>query len=74
MYLCEHAHVGQGALCVRNAHHADHPVDVAETPRVIPAILRAWECVNVQVDADAVLARPAKSLEDVANRRPRICQ
>ena len=55
-------------MCVCNAHHTDHPVDVTKTARVVPTILRAWQRVNVKIDTDAVLASPSERLESVLPR------
>jgi len=67
-YLNNDPHVVERALSVRVTHRSLHPVLLTEAPRVIPTVLRAGDGVQVEVDAQTILAGPFECLEDV---RPR---
>jgi hypothetical protein len=69
--LCEDTDVLHRALRVRDAHRAIEEVDRAEPTRVVQPVLRARRGVQLEQDAQAVLARPFESLECVCPRRVR---
>lgn len=66
--LHEDTHVVQPSLTVRQAHDAVQEVDLTLLPRVVEAVLRAGQGVQVEVDAKAVLARPLERLQSVLPR------
>jgi hypothetical protein len=69
--LGEDADVVERALRVRDAHRAVQPADRAELAGVVPAVLRAGDGVQVDIDADAVLACPGDRLKEVRPARVR---
>ena len=58
-------HVVERALGVRVTHWPLHPVLLTKTSRVVPPVLRAGDGVQVEVDAQTILAGPLECLEDV---------
>ena len=63
--LGEGADVVERALGVRDAHDAVEEVDRAQLRRVVVPVLAAGHRVQVEVDSEAVLARPGDRLEEV---------
>ena len=58
--LGEDADVLERALRVRDAHRAKEEVDRAEPARVVQPVLRARRGVQLEQDAEAVLAGPTE--------------
>jgi hypothetical protein len=63
--LGDDANVVEPTLGIGNAHDTAEEVDGAEFARVVPPVLRAGQGVQVEIDAEAVLARPLDGLEEV---------
>ena len=63
--LGDDANVVEPTLGIGNAHNAAEEVDGPEFARVVPPVLRAGQGVQVEVDAETVLARPLNGLEEV---------
>ena len=67
--LGKNTNVVERPLSIRETHGTIEHVDGAETSRVIPAVLAARKSMKVEVDTDAVLARPLDRLEEVGPTR-----
>lgn len=63
--LGKDANVVESTLGIGNAHNTAEEVDGAEFARVVPPVLRAGQGVQVEVDAETVLACPLDGLEEV---------
>ena len=63
--LRDDADVVKRTLCIRDTHRAVEDVDLTEASGVVPTILRARKCVQVEVNAETILASPLDSLQKV---------
>ena len=63
--LGKDANVVEPTLGIGHTHDTAEEVDGAESARVVPPVLRAGQSVQVEVDAETVLARPLNGLEEV---------
>jgi len=56
----------KGSLGVGVAHRTIQPSDISATSGVSPGVLRAGSSMQIQVDANAIFARPFDGLQNVS--------
>ena len=67
--LGEETDVVHRPLRVRDAHVPVEKVDSAQTARIVESVLRAWNCMQFEEDAQTVLARPLEGKQNVVPGR-----
>lgn len=63
--LSQCTNIIERSLSVGHSHHAVQEVDRSLFRRVIVSVLRSWDGVEVEVDAETVLSSPGECLNEV---------
>lgn len=65
--FCNGANIVERTLGVDDTHDTVHPSHCSETARMVQTVLRAWDGVHVELNADTILATPFSGSETRRN-------